>query len=350
MKTKTILFVLFLILFVQNQFSLDLDKRKIVPIPELIKPDLLIVDGKRLIIRQKMVVSVYSLKDFKLICSFGKKGEGPKEFKPYQFVESGINISILKNQIIVGSNKKLTFFSKNGKFIYEKKLNDAMAFNWRLLENGFVAMTYLTEGNIPYFSFSLYDINGEKIKNLINRMIPHYKQDNMVLWSKLAYKSVSSFQLIGKKIYIPSGDKFAITVFDSMGKQEKIIKTNYKKLIVTDRDRQRIIEAWKESPYIKKNWSSLKKVIKIPNVFPAINSIHVDGNKLFVQTFKLEKGKTEFFIFDQFGNQIQQIFLLIKYRNIIDTFPYTISAGKLYQLVENEDKEEWELQIEDIKF
>ena len=50
---------------------------KIVPMPDIVKADIIKVDGHDLVIAQGPAISIYSLKDFKLIKKFGKEGEGP---------------------------------------------------------------------------------------------------------------------------------------------------------------------------------------------------------------------------------------------------------------------------------
>jgi hypothetical protein len=71
----------------------------------------------------------------------------------------------------------------------------------------------------------------------------------------------------------------------------------------------------------------------------------IDEEKIFVLTYNRKDGKNEFFIFDMDGKLLQKKFLPIQTLNGVSPYPYYIKNGSLYQLVENEDTEQWELQI-----
>ncbi|HLP44706.1 MAG TPA: hypothetical protein VK469_02100, partial [Candidatus Kapabacteria bacterium] len=64
---------------------------------------------------------------------------------------------------------------------------------------------------------------------------------------------------------------------------------------------------------------------------------------------KKEAEKSEFYIFDIKGTFLKKIMLPLKEKDERLWYPYTIGNGKLYQLVEDEDTETWELHVTDIK-
>jgi hypothetical protein len=64
-------------------------------------------------------ISIYSLKDFKLIKKLRKEGEGPQEFKT--FLGFGLTVDIYPGHILVNSIDKISYFSRKGEFIKEKK-------------------------------------------------------------------------------------------------------------------------------------------------------------------------------------------------------------------------------------
>ena len=53
---------------------------KVIPMPDLMKPQLILLDKTQMYITEDTSIFIYSLKDFKLIKKFGKRGEGPQEF------------------------------------------------------------------------------------------------------------------------------------------------------------------------------------------------------------------------------------------------------------------------------
>ena len=75
----------------------------------------------------------------------------------------------------------------------------------------------------------------------------------------------------------------------------------------------------------------------------------VADKKVYIQTYLKENGKDEFFIYDLNGKFLKRLFLPVVYRNSLKPFPYTIMNNRLYQLIENEDAEVWELHAEKIE-
>jgi hypothetical protein len=88
----------------------------------------------------------------------------------------------------------------------------------------------------------------------------------------------------------------------------------------------------------------------------------VADEKIYVLTYKKEKEKSEFVILDLKGKLLKKVFL--PFNQSDEWFHYslakatsqasphatfTIKNGKLYQLIENEDKEIWELHITNIE-
>jgi hypothetical protein len=89
---------------------------KIVPLPQLQKPNTLAVDDNQIYIADGTSLYIYSLKDFSLKKKFGRDGEGPQEFKRKIYL-----INIQHDYIVINSLGKVSYFAKNGKFIKEMK-------------------------------------------------------------------------------------------------------------------------------------------------------------------------------------------------------------------------------------
>jgi len=75
----------------------------------------------------------------------------------------------------------------------------------------------------------------------------------------------------------------------------------------------------------------------------------INENKIYILTYKQKENQSEFYILNLKGKLIKKRFLPLIEKNALEMYPYKINEGKLYQLVDNEDKEEWELLITDIK-
>jgi hypothetical protein len=93
----------------------------------------------------------------------------------------------------------------------------------------------------------------------------------------------------------------------------------------------------------------LKQMIKFKEYFPAIQLIFVDNASIYILTYRKQPEKYEIFIYDTSGKYIKQVYLPIQYIDRIQPYPFAIKNGILYQLIENEENEAWELHASEIK-
>ena len=66
-------------------------------------------------------------------------------------------------------------------------------------------------------------------------------------------------------------------------------------------------------------------------------------DKIFILTFKEKDDKAEFLILSLKGKLLQKVFLPLKKISVVDYYPYTIDDGRFFQLIENQETENWEL-------
>ncbi len=98
--TKTVFFLIVLLLFMSNVYA-----SKIVSLPEIFEPSSIVVDSNQIYIVEGTTIYIYSLEDFNLKKKFGRKGEGPQEFK-----DDIISIEVKSDYILVNSLNKVSFF------------------------------------------------------------------------------------------------------------------------------------------------------------------------------------------------------------------------------------------------
>ena len=91
------------------------------------------------------------------------------------------------------------------------------------------------------------------------------------------------------------------------------------------------------------------KPLIFPDYFPVISDFFVDAGKIYVMTWKRENGSNEFFTYDMKGKIKNRLMIPIQYETDVSSYPTMVKKGHLYQLVENDEKEEWELHISEIK-
>ena len=76
----------------------------------------------------------------------------------------------------------------------------------------------------------------------------------------------------------------------------------------------------------------------------------VTGAKIYAITFKENKAEDdECIIFDLEGKLIKRVFLPVKMSTPILPYPYNIHEGVMYQVVEDEEEEEWAIHVTEIK-
>jgi hypothetical protein len=311
---------------------------KVVTLSDLVKPRHIAVDEHQIYIIEGTTVFIYSLNDFKLKKKFGKEGEGPQEFK-----RRIIQVNIQPDCIFLNSAGKVSYFKKDGKFIKERR---AISPDMRLTPfgNEFVGGRSLAENNTLYFFIGIYDTNLKKIKDV-------YKQERAVQMGGKGTKVFAHplpYYTDEDNLFIVKGKDLVIDVLDKAGEKRYSITYDYKRINVTADDKKRVLDHLKTDPETKPYLEMIKPII-FPGYFPAIRNYYIADKKIYVLTYKQKNDKTECFIFDMKGTFLKQVFLPYVYVNPVDEYPAAIKNGRLYQLIENEGTEEWELHITGIK-
>ncbi len=330
-------FISFILLF----FPVLVTAERVTTLSGLLNPHKIIVDGDEIFIEDFPKIYVYSAKDFKLKRAFGRKGEGPGEFvKRSGYVR--LNIKIQKNSIFVESNGRLSFFTRDGQFI--RQLNSAAAgyLFQPLGKDKLIALKNVGDSNTLLKTVNIFDSNLDIEKQIFS--IKHGTQPGRPI---VLFDKALRFYVGSKYIYIVSDFDFLINVFDYKGNHvRKIRKKDYEFLEITEDHKKRTHE------YLKKFLSSyprIKSRLKFPEKFLAIRDIKIDGKLLYVTTFKRKGGTVECFIIDQKGTIQKQIYLPLIEENILREYPFDIHKGKVYQLVESGDSEQWNLFLSEIK-
>jgi len=301
---------------------------------QLSKPVLIKVGENLICINEGMTVFLYDLNDFKLIKKFGRKGEGPGEFS------SDLEINILKEKIMIESQGKLSFYSFKGNLIKEMRRLPKYR-RLKLLEDRYVAASGILSKEVYHSVAMILDANFNELKTFYQDEARYHQQKQVTNFSTAWYFDVSE-----KKCFIVGSADFKIDVFNKNGDPLYTISPKYERVKVS----QEFIDAWFES--IKKRrgmerYNSAKKRVRFPEFFPAIRDLIVDNGHVYVLTFRRAQEKSEFFIFDLEGKLVKQTFLPLKpLENYVGVFffPYCINNNYLYQLIDNEEDEVWELQ------
>lgn len=326
---KRIILILLLVLFASL-----VSMGKVVPLTDLVKPHKIAVDENQIYIAEKAAVYIYSLKDFQLKKKFGKEGEGPQEFK-----RRIIRMNIQPDYIFLNSAGKVSYFTKDGTFIKELR---TISPDMRLkpFGKGFVGGRTLAENNTLYFFIGIYDANLKKIKDL-------YKQERGVQMGGKGTKVFAHplpYYAYEDSLFIVKGKDFVIDVLDKIGKKRYSVTCDYKRIKVTADDKKRVLNYLKTDPETKPYFEMIKPII-FPDYFPAIRNYYIADKEIYIITYKKENEKTECFIFDIKGKFLKKSFIPYELMNPVDEYPAAIKNRTVYQLVENEETEDWELHI-----
>jgi hypothetical protein len=315
---------------------------QVVPLPGLINPDSITVDNHYIYITDGEIIYIFSMDDFKLKTKFGKEGEGPKEFKINPAGIAKLQIDIQPDTIIVNSNSRVSFFTKDGKYLKEVQINSGN--NFKQIGNHYVGYSTSREGKIIFLTINLYDSTFNKSKEIFRKeyYVQGNKKFNLVkLGCGNARRAV--YTVYNEKIFV-EGDENVIHVFNKKGDEEYVIKLDYDRLKVTEKHKKEILE----DLYAIYIGPTMQELIKEKGYFPeyfTARIFKIADNKIFIPTYKKQNGKNEFIVLDLKGNVQKKIYLPFKDRTLLLAYPYAIRGNKLYQLFDNDETGGWELHI-----
>jgi hypothetical protein len=322
-----------LIILICLLFALSLFGERLTTFPQIYKPKGIWVGENLVCISEGAAVFLYDLNDFKLIKKFGRRGEGPREFS------GGLIINILKEKIMIESQKKLSFYSLKGDFIKEMRRLPKYR-GLKLLEDRYVASSGILSNDVYHNVAKILDADFNELKTFYHDEARYHQKKQVTNFSTAWYFDVSE-----KKCFIVGSTDFKINVFNKNGDSLYTISPKYERVKVS----QEFIDIWFE--YIKKRrgmavYHNFKQRVRFPEFFPAILDLIVDSGHVYVLTFGRKQEKSEFIIFDLEGKLVKKTFLPLKDSGFggVFFFPYCIKNNYLYQLIENEEEEVLELQ------
>ncbi|NIM12776.1 MAG: hypothetical protein GTO45_11780 [Candidatus Aminicenantes bacterium] len=346
---KRSIFVLFLTVCIGIGAGLvSAAQAKVVDLPGLLRPLTVTADKSQIYITEEAAIYIYSLTNFRLIKKFGRKGEGPEEFKTIPNLPVVVNVRT--NDLIVNSIGKVSYFTKEGTF--KKEIKTPGGFNVVFIPIGekFVGTGLLQENKTNYLTLNLYDANLKKINEIYRTL---YQQQPGQTGIQVSEKSFDC-DVYDNKIFISGAKEFVIDVLDSEGKPLYSIKQEYELIKFTGEMKNMVLNHLKTDPDTKPYFEMIKWRLKFPDTLPAIFNLFVSNQNVYAITNKTGENekpgekKREVYIFEVKGKFLKKVFLPI-YESGIEPFPFCIENKKLYQLVERESDEVWELHITDIE-
>jgi len=348
MKNRTLF--LFIILFiVSSTFHLSAEAEKKILFKELVRPGIVTVNPgeTHLYIVDFPNINVYSLKDFKLIKTFGSRGEGPGEFlrfaRPY----------FHNGSLLVHSQVKLSYYSKEWKL--QKQHNLPMLFDRGFKPFGDkIAAAYMAPGEKPgirYKVIALHDWERKKIKEVFRQeyYFASGKKINGIYLPEADRRSGVRFMVWKDRLYIEpdDGENGMLDVYDSQGEKLYTIKHQFEKLEVTSQHKKMAAEWFRVRGRHLLEIVKERGLLRWPSHFPAIRYVDVIDDKIYIIPYKQKEGKVRLFVFDLRGKLLRHVAAPFTEESIFEFHPMCIKGGKIYQVTENDD-EVYELHIYDI--
>ncbi|MCU0286301.1 MAG: 6-bladed beta-propeller [Acidobacteria bacterium] len=316
---------------------------KTVELKNLQNPHQILVDNNQVFIADIPTVLIYSLDNFNLLKSFGKKGEGPGEYGGIGYIV----INIDQKYLYVSSKGKICYYNRQGDYLMEKK--KGMAGSYTPVGQNFVAygLAFNREEQIALETIDLFDSNLAKIKTLY--IEPSWMQQsgpyngiNLLNYAGLRFK------VSAEKIFL-RGEKGTIKVFNEKGENLYSIDPQYEKIKVTETDKNQYLDYMKYDTFFRDRLEYFKSRVRFNDFFPEVRYFDIADQKIYIFTYKKRGDNTQCLAYDLDGKFIKELYLPIRSLNPTTLAPISIEKGKLYQLIENEEKEEWEISITDIK-
>jgi outer membrane protein assembly factor BamB len=337
------------LIFILSLFFGIILSAKIVPLTGMLKPESITVGSDYIYIVDFPGIYIFNKADFRLVKKFGRIGEGPQEFNQFACTFAH------NNELIVCSLVKALFYSSDGNYKKEIKHPNYI---WRELTpvgNKFVGKGRFNEGRIDYIVLNIYDARLKTEKRLAKYKM--WRMDNIIDYRNLQFATYKD------KIFVkPFVLQRVLDVYDTTGEKLYSINREYEKVDVSDADIQRYHNYFRTYAKVRKNYEEIRKKLQFADAFPAIQTFTAADGKIYVVTYKKKHLNSEVLVLDLKGKLLKTVYLpLFKndaefYRSIENNIfrrknnsTFAISEGKLYQILEDEDEETWELQVTDIK-
>ncbi len=318
---------------------------KTVPLPGLMKPGAIAVDAGRIYISDGTTVHIYSLADFSRKHTFGKTGEGPKEFRTYNS-GFGVGVTPQKNPdlLVVNSLGKVSYFTKKGEFVKELKTGSNAAFF--PLGDNFVGLEEIMEGKDSFQNLNVYDVKFKKVRKITRWLHPIQDSKREILLVPL----YTVPHIYDNKVFAAPGSDLIIDVYNVKGEKLYSLEHPYERPKVTEAYKTTTLDFFKTDPRWRNNFELIKSMARFPEYFHAVRFFQVNDGRVYVQTYGEQEGKSEFYIFDIKGKFVKKVYVPFVNDMGINIVPrHAIAGGKLYQLLDNDETEEWELHIHELR-
>ncbi len=341
--------ILTLILLTLAIFPLYSETIGVLPI--VLEPDMIRVQDGEMFVVEKAGIFIFNLEDLKLKKYFGRMGEGPKEFK--NSLNFSNTVRVYPDHLLVESADKISRFTRKGEFIdMQKKLPRA----YKVVPVGdhFVILHLQYGDKVANLTLSLCDAAMKPVKEIYRQ--PFSQKVGRVLE---CIPDALHFCVYQDNIFVEkSPEGFVVDVYDAKGEKLRRIQHNMEPVAVGEAHKKQALDIMKNDPVAKiGGWEKFEKMytFDFPVTLPAIKNISASGDRLYVQTYVVDKGNYQFLVLDLEGKILKTVFLpvgvpmryMYQIAGVEEKY-YSIHNGKIYYIDEDDEKDEYVIRVETI--
>lgn len=343
MKKALVWFVtVFAIMLVSgiSMFTTPVYAGQAIVLENQVNPQHLQADDSHLYVSSGTTVYIYSLKDFKLIKQFGNEGSGPGEFQKY--FDTGVGIHPYGDDLLIMSPWKVSRFTKSGRLVSERRTT--AGFFHVPLGDGFVALRTKQIDKMPWRTVNIYDKDFNPVKEISRKrhfMVPNKYVDPVNVRPPV-------FRVYKNRIYTENREG-SYDVFDVKGNRLFSFGKEINRRKLTDEDIRNYHDYYKTHPLYKSRYQALKHMLKFPEHYPSARYFDVRDGHIYVFTYMTKNEKSQLLIYGLDGKLKRTVYLEMPEINPQQVYPVvTVINNKVFQMVENEDTEEFELVVTSI--
>jgi len=304
------------------------------------RPIALAVDDQRLYVVENARIHIHRLSDLSRIISIGRQGQGPGEFSTLPHLP--ITVDVSTGDLIVGCMRRISYFDKLGVLKREVR-GQNLALRLALLDrrdgrDRFLGWSQRGENGVALNTIMVFDDTLRMVRELYHERDPFQGPGKGYNILPKAF----SFGAHRGRVFIPGQREDQVDLLDARFNLHRTITVDQRPDRVGDAFRQQMMHHLRTSPETK-GALPLLEPIRFPDFFPVVSEFFADQGVLYVMTWKRAEGCNEFHLFDLDGRFLTRRMIPIRYETDLQPYPTRIQNGVLYQLVENEQKQEREL-------
>lgn len=309
--------------------------------PELNKPNSLSMDKENIYIGDGASVYIIDKATGKVKNKFGKEGLGPQEFNTGGSL-APLQVFPREKDLVINSISKLSFFSKEGKYIDElntKAGQGSQKAYFPFLDHFTGYEFNALAGEEAGIVIGIYN-KDLQLKKELAKLPPIFKGGKASL-----FREAPIIKNLNDRIFFCDGTQIKITVFNLNGEKVFSFSHPWEPVPFTAADEKEAWDFFKTYPPTREAIDVLKNIFVFPKVFPAMRDFSVDGKNIYILTYKKDKKGNIVLTFDIKGKFIKSASVPYIVDNLILPNPSWMEQGKFYQLVEDIDEEVWELHV-----